>query len=190
MIREPPGLLHPLSLQACYTPLASRPSRLDTCTCTCMHLQVKIYCEYLEECATHGFEATLCRLTGGGTAAAPLGPHAHAHAHAEHAKYAQHAPPHAPQPQPVRGKAASRRKTTGPAAKPRARWAEGGDEDDLDGFIALDGEGEEAGPVRKRVRARGPARPRARTPAQLVGEMAEDEDEDAPLTMRRKRKSR
>ena len=81
------------------------------------------------------------------------------------------------------------------AAKPRARWAEGGDEGDLEGFIAGDGEDEEAGPGgRKRVRARGPPRPRARKPAVVEetggGEEDADADEEAPLSRRRGRKLR
>merc|ERR1740124_801066 len=75
--------------------------------------KVKTYCEFLEECAAHGFEATLCRLTGGGTAAEEGRAH-HVHAHSEY--QAEHAPP----PPSARGKAASRRKgkgATGPAAK-------------------------------------------------------------------------
>ena len=113
---------------------------------------MKIYCEFLEECTAHGFEATLGRLTGGGAAATG---DTHTHAHAEHA---EHSPPRAPPPPTGRGKAVGRGKAAGPAGKPRARWAEGGDDEDLEGFIAEDGEAEVAGPVRKRGRA-GSARP-------------------------------
>jgi hypothetical protein len=95
-------------------------------------------------------------------------------------------PRHDEPPRPAaRGAAAGKRKAGKPAAKaarPAAKWAEGDSDEDLEGFIAADGEDEGAGPVRKkRVRAR-PARKPATARAAAAAD--DEDDEDAPLSMR------